>query len=101
MDKQQWIDDSLKSIEGIKRASPEPFLFPKILNRLKSASQPVRIAKTKLALAFSALVILIGLNIAAVVTKDGVPGSQSLYRYSSTELIPEQTNPYLEILINQ
>jgi hypothetical protein len=100
MDKQQWIDDTLKSIEGIKRASPEPFLFPKILNRLKSASQPVRVAKSKLALAFSALLILIGLNIAAVLTKDGAPSSQSSDRQTNTELIPTQSNPYLEILIN-
>lgn len=58
---QQWINDVLRSLDGLPRAEPSPFLYAKIRNRL--TERPIGYAPKKLVwLAAASFALLALLN---------------------------------------
>jgi hypothetical protein len=65
MEKEKWIDEVMSSLQGAQRAEPNPFLFTRIEERLKSkvaAWVPV----PKLSLVLSGIALLCALNFFAL-----------------------------------
>jgi len=99
--KEIWVESVLASVDGIKKAEPNPFLLAKIKNRLnekgKSAGYiPVR----KAALGFLTIIVLAVLNITILLNLTSTENNtgNELNVSSTEEIIPSQNNPYLEIL---
>jgi len=98
MDKKKWIKDTLNSIDGIKCAEPNPFLFPKILNRLKNGERPAAfIPRKKAILIYTSIIILAVLNLGAILYKNLQTTCITTAEKSVTEYIPSNQNSYLEI----
>jgi len=100
MDKEKWINETLESINGIKKAEPNPFLFSKILSRIKSGDKttafiPVR----KIAFGLASMVLLAFINIAVLFYPTSSQQTIESGNTSASSFIPSQSNPYLEILI--
>jgi len=98
MDKEKWINDTLNSIDGMNRAEPNPFLFPKILNKIKIDDKAASFIPRKRAiLIFTSIIILAVLNLGTILYKN----SQTTYIFTTetsiTEYIPSNQNSYLEI----
>lgn len=65
MEKEQWKDEVLSSLRGLKRAEPNPFLFTRIEERIKSPSAffpNASVSLPKLSLAFAGIALLGMLN---------------------------------------
>jgi len=99
--KEKWLESILASVDGIKKAEPNPYLFTKIKNRLNEKGNsmgyiPVR----KAALGFLTIIVLAILNIAVLHdhTSNENNTRNELNVSSTEEIIPSQNNPYLEIL---
>jgi hypothetical protein len=97
--KDKWIDDTIQSIDGIKQAEASPFLYAKVLNRIKSGGKlsgyiPVK----KAALGFLTILILAALNLAVILNLNSTSSSTDSSSNNINDFIPSQTNPYLEIL---
>ncbi len=43
-EKEKWINDVLRSLDGLQRAEPNPFLYAKIYNRLTGREVPDRVS---------------------------------------------------------
>jgi hypothetical protein len=70
-DKEKWINDSYESINGVNRAMPGEFVFPKILNRLKhTAKENMYISRRKAAIGFITILLLAALNAGAILIKN-------------------------------
>jgi hypothetical protein len=54
--KDQWIKETMESIEGIQPANANPFLFEKVLNRLQ---RPAKSISFQLAWKAAAIIILL------------------------------------------
>ena len=99
MDKEKWINETLESLNGIKKVEPNPFLFPKILSRLKSGEKvPSFIPVRKIAFGFLSLALLAVLNVSIWFMNGNGSQQSQVTETTASELIPSQTNPYLEIL---
>ena len=99
--KDKWIEEILSSAEGITRAEASPFMFSKILSRLKSVkNSTVILPFRKLALGFLTLILLVVLNVTVLFrsTNVNVTNTTVSDKNNKEEIIPSQTNPYLEIL---
>lgn len=94
MDKEKWITEALESINGIKRAEPNPFLFSKIMNRINSGAVSGYFTFHKAAIGLVSLILLTALNVAAFLSLE----TEQLSSGSKTECIPSQQNTYLEFL---
>lgn len=97
--KEKWINDTIDSIDGIKQAEVSPFLYAKVLNRIKSGGKlsgyiPVK----KAALGFLTILILAVLNLAVILNLNSTASTTDITTNNVNDLIPSQTNPYLEIL---
>lgn len=97
--KDKWINDTIESINGIKRAEASPFLYAKVLNKIKSGNRgsgiiPVR----KVALGFLTMLLLAALNIAVTLNSNSNNTESGSNNNVSEELVPSQSNPYLEYL---
>ena len=98
MEKEKWINGTLESLEGIKKAEPNPFLFTKLLSGLKSGEKiPSFIPVRKIAIGMASMALLAVINIAVVYypAEENTTGTND---YTATSYIPSQSNPYLEIL---
>jgi len=65
MEKEYWKDNVMASLDGIKQAEPNPFLFTRIESKLDQVRVQY-ISSTKLKLAAVGLVILIAINAWAI-----------------------------------
>ncbi len=66
MEKEQWKDEVMSSLRGIKRAEANPFLFTRIEERIKSPSAffpGAFITLPKLSLVFAGIALLGALNV--------------------------------------
>lgn len=99
MDKEKWINETLNSTDGIKRAEPNPFLFPKIINRIKKGEvSSAFIPRKKAILVFTSILILAVLNMGTILYKNSQVTYPITTESVTTEYIPSQKNAYLEYL---
>ncbi len=97
--KEKWINDTIESINGIKQAEASPFLYAKVLNRIKSDGKVIGyIPVKKAALGFLTILILAALNLAVILNLNSTASITDTNTNTVNDLIPSQTNPYLEIL---
>ncbi|MEZ0607534.1 hypothetical protein ACAW74_03410 [Fibrella sp. WM1] len=76
---QQWINDVLRSLDGLQPAEPSPFLYAKIRNRI--AAPPVTYAPKRLVwLAAASFAILALLNWRLVGSSANVAGEAASLR---------------------
>ena len=83
MEKEQWKDEVLNSLQGIDRTEPNMFLFTRIEARLHQASG---LSKLHVRLAGACMILLLVLNVWMVgtSTSNQTPNSNSLtatYRF--------------------
>jgi hypothetical protein len=65
----KWAEDALNSLDGISRASANPFLYTKIMARLDAANsgwEKVANWLSKPAFAFASIAIFVSINIAVI-----------------------------------
>lgn len=99
MDKEKWINNILNSAEGIKRAEPNPFLFPKIISRINSGEvSSVFIPRKKAILFFASILLLAVLNMGTILYKNSQVTYPVTAENVTTEYVPSQENAYLEYL---
>ncbi len=99
MDKRPNIDEIISSLDGIQRAEPQPFLFTRIMGRMrkedKTYDQVVYRLITRPALVLSVCCFFIGLNTYFIVDRlennnPVIDNSQPL----AAEYNPQHINPY-------
>lgn len=100
--KDKWIEEILSSADNIRRASANPYIFPKILNRIKDRSRSNNYVPIKTAaIGFMTIILLAIINV-FVVFKSGNStvnvNSENTKKENSSSFIPSQYNPYYEIL---
>ena len=80
MKDEKWKDDILRSMEGAKRAEPDPQLYTRIRERIMVPMQVVR--RPYLAAAAACLALLLTANIWALstATQKPAPTSSSTYQ---------------------
>jgi hypothetical protein len=59
MDKEQWKNDVMDSLRGIKRAEPNPFLFTRIEAAITQQVTKVTPKQWRLAIAFSIVILIL------------------------------------------
>lgn len=100
--KEKWIEEILTSTDSINRAKVSPFLFSKILNRIKDASRSNNYIPVKRAvIGFITIILLAVVNVFVVFNSGNTSGSERTINTNtenSSQFIPSQYNPYLEIL---
>lgn len=99
----KWINDTIESLNGVKQAEASPFLFAKVLHRVKQEATGGFIPAKRAALGFMTIIILAVINIAVIMnlnttTETVQTGITVTGNTVTNEFIPSQTNPYLEIL---
>ncbi len=101
--KDKWIEEILSSSDSIKRVSAGPYLFPKILSRLKdNKNRYGYIPIKRAAIGFITIVLLAIINVFVVFNSGNSTmniRSENTKTESSSQFIPSQYNPYLEIII--
>ena len=99
MEKRHNIDEILNSLDGIQRAEPQPFLFTRIMGRMrkeeKTADQVIYRLITRPALALAIGCFFIGLNTYFIVDRlensnQASDNSQPL----AAEYVQHHINPY-------
>ncbi len=100
--KDKWIEEILSSTDGIKRAEAGPYIFPKILHRLKANNTGNNVIPfRKAAIGFLTILLLAVLNVFVIFNagdKSTSVNNNVQETKSSAEFIPSQYNPYLETL---
>lgn len=100
--KDKWIQETLESADNIKRAEASPFIYPKILNRLKDLHKTGSIIPLRrAAIGFVSIILLAIINVFVIFGSADQPDSDKnkvTKTESSSQFIPSQYNPYLEIL---
>lgn len=92
MEKEYWKDEVMNSLHGIRRAEPNPFLFTRIEERVKSPSSFLSdriIPLPKLSFAFAGIVLLFVLNVLILknsVKEMGVNEKHSPQSYSMNNI---------------
>lgn len=106
-DKDKWVEEIISGAESIKRAEAGPYLYPKILHRIRNnRSNTNTISLRRAALGMITVVLLAVLNLFVIFRNaentQKYPEGYMESRSSSTDIriIPSQVNPYLEILEN-
>jgi hypothetical protein len=82
MDKNKKIEDVLNSLDGIKSAEANPFLYSRILNKIQETSREYTPAKI-IWLAAASFLLLLFLNISAV-RKVMTNKNESMYQSENT-----------------
>ncbi|MCC7159569.1 MAG: hypothetical protein IT281_08530, partial [Ignavibacteria bacterium] len=96
--KEEWVNDTIESAGFLNRAEANPFMYSKILSRIKSGEKLKEIIPLrKAAFAFLSILLLIALNYSTIMYSI-VPKNSSIQTNTASEVIPSQQNPYLEIL---
>ena len=86
MEKEQWKDDILNSLEGIRRAEPDPQLYARIKSKTGEAVVAVRLQVVRrpyVALAAACLAALMIANVWAIGHRQVEPSSTSVYSVDS------------------
>jgi len=103
----KWVNEILTSADNIKRADASPYIYPKILHRLKKSGEDYSmISIKKAAYGVITVFVLFMLNMFVIFTPFKDKGNTDFESkegsINSTEeqMIPSQINPYLEILNN-
>jgi hypothetical protein len=92
-EKEQWKDNVLSSLEGIKRAEAPPFLFTRIEARIRLYEMPTsmaaneRVPVLKLAFGVACFVLLCGINI-WIVSQTASPNMVQQQQTSSAQAVP-------------
>ena len=68
MNKDQWNDNVLASLNGIKRAEPNPFLFARIKQQIRDGETAKFISTSKISFALMGFALLLMLNIWATLS---------------------------------
>ena len=87
MEKEQWKDDILRSLDGIKRAEPGPGLYAGIRAKLNApaAAGPFKVVhRAYLALAAACLALLITANVWALRQEQTSTSGTSVYQLDTT-----------------
>ncbi|MEO8514413.1 MAG: hypothetical protein ABI543_12705 [Ignavibacteria bacterium] len=100
--KDKWIEEILSSTDNIRRASANPYIFPKILNRIKNISRSNNYVPIKrAAIGFITIILLAIINVFVVFKADKSTvniNTGNTKKENSSSFIPSQYNPYYEIL---
>jgi hypothetical protein len=64
--KEKLIKETMESIDGIGRASTNPFLYDKIMNRMNSVTKGSILRPATIGWAMAFMAILVGLNILTI-----------------------------------
>jgi hypothetical protein len=57
------IQQTMESLDGMVQATANPFLFDKVMNRMRNAGQSQLVKQATLRMAFAIAVIVIGVNV--------------------------------------
>ncbi len=101
--KDKWIEEVLNSADKIRKVEASPFIYPKILHRLKTGRSSNMIPVRRAALGFITIILLAVINLLVIFnsgTGNSTEKTSVTKTLSSTQFIPSQYNPYLEILNN-
>lgn len=90
------INRVIDSINNLKRAEPSPFLFPKILNKLKNPSTAGYLSPKKIALGLVSIALLAVMNVSVLVYAKN-QNEQYNYQLIKKEYF-QSTNSYNKIL---
>jgi hypothetical protein len=100
-DKKKWIDEVFNSTNGMRRAKPGGFLFPKILNKLRNPDKAeVYISRKKVALGFLTIVLLGLLNAGTILFKNDAITQGSNSKSVIEEYFPS-SNRSIDKIFNQ
>ena len=99
MNKRFNIDEVLSSLNGIQRAEPQPFLFTRIMGRMRkeerTADQVIYRFITRPALALAIGCFFIGLNTYFIVDNLSGPATKSEVNQAlAAEYVQHDINPY-------
>ena len=97
MKKDDEINLVLDSLNNIKRAEPSPFLFPKILNRLKNPSAANYLSPRKIALGLVSIALLGVMNVSVLLYAKN-QNEQYNYQLIKKEYFQSTTDNYNKIL---
>lgn len=102
--KEKWVEEILESAEKINRIEASPYIYPKILNRLKDQNKTGSVIPyRRAAMGFITVILLAVINLLVIFGSAENTVSDKNYetkKESSSQFIPSQYNPYLEILTN-
>lgn len=98
INKEEWVNNAIESAGSLKQAEANPFMYAKILSRMKAGEKLNEVIPLKkAALGFLSVLLLIALNYSAIMYSTESKNSQ-VQTNTASEVIPSQQNPYLEIL---
>lgn len=101
--KDKWIEEVLNSADKIRKVEVSPFIYPKILHKLKEGRSSNIIPVRRAVLGFITIILLAVINLLVIfnsVTGKSTEKNSVTKTVSSSQFIPSQYNPYLEILNN-
>jgi hypothetical protein len=61
--KKNQIQQTMESLDGMTQATANPFLFDKVMNRMRNAGQTQLVKPATLRMAFAVAVVIIGVNV--------------------------------------
>jgi len=89
MKKNQWIDEVVSSIKGMKRAKPDSLLYTQIQNKLRTEARTLFIPKFKVGITFAGFIILCLLNLYVIFSSSDK--SENIVKTKSTiDFFPQQ-----------
>lgn len=89
---EQLADDTLNSIDGIQRATANPYLYTRIRERLQNRYQPAAYQKKLMPVLAVALVLFISLNIASYFKVNTVKATSTSNNASGIENFANEYN---------
>lgn len=93
MNKEQWIDDIMKSTNGMARATPEAGLQARINNRLATAATGKRVPVVNIGRWVAAAVLLLTVNVATAIYAEKHSTTDNKAALAS-QLLPSSTYNY-------
>ncbi|GAB3687665.1 hypothetical protein GCM10027592_01520 [Spirosoma flavus] len=94
-EKEKWINDVLRSVDGIERAEPSPFLYAKIRHRLFEAAPTVFLPTRTVWLVVTSFALLLLLNWRVVSQQVQPSDADDLSTVvSEMQLYPATNQPY-------
>ncbi len=101
LNKEEWIENIICSVENINKKEVNPYFFTRIKSRIDIERKTNFISIPKIVSIFSIILILFILNLSLIKIDVSTSSSINLNKPNfQTQSIPEQVNPYLEFLIN-
>jgi len=69
--KKNHIQQTMESLDGMTQATANPFLYDKVMNRMRNAGQSQMVKPATLRVAFAIAVIVIGVNVFSLLHFNG------------------------------